>query len=404
MKEDLTRYKLDVKKPSVAILTPLIATPAIGAVIFTPGLPAIMREMGISTAESQLTMTLYLIGYAVGQILYGPVSNRFGRKPSIYIGMVITIFGALLAGFSGFIPSFTLLLVSRFIMAIGASSALVLVFTIINDYFYQREARKIVPYVALAFSSFPFISSMIGGYLVRFLNWESTFFVFALYSLCMIVCAGFLPETALTLDPKAFHWSHIKSKYRAGFKSLDLICYSIIAGCTTSMIYIFSAAGPLIIIRQLHFSPDQFGVFTVIVSIGNILGTLFSAKISKHLAARKTIQLGMLIMGCSILALDILFFTKLINIYTVIIPFFILFFGTPIAYTNATVLATTRFHDKSTASAIMTFIYMAITCCSVLLISFFNVSILISTPVVVTSVMLFMILFFAVSKRILLEE
>ena len=156
-------YKLQTKKPHTAILRKLISLASIGAVLFTPGIPSITKFFGISEGFAQSALTLFLVGYALGQILYSPIANRFGGKPTLYLGLAIAILGSLLSGLSKPLDSYSLLTISRLITSLGASVGLVLSLTIINDYYYEHQARKIVPLVSTAFAIIPFLGVAIGG-------------------------------------------------------------------------------------------------------------------------------------------------------------------------------------------------------------------------------------------------
>src|SRR5271155_6223811 len=103
------------KKPSLFTLFLLMPYASISAVLFTPALPEIAKMLGVSDGEVQSTMTLFLLGYAFGNLLYGPVAKRFGRKPAIYLGTIIAILGSFTTLFAGERHLFTLFLAGRFL-------------------------------------------------------------------------------------------------------------------------------------------------------------------------------------------------------------------------------------------------------------------------------------------------
>jgi len=102
-------YKLETKKPHTVILIQLISLASMGAVLFTPGIPAIIKFFQISVGDAQFALTLFLVGYALGQVLYSPFANRFGRKPTLYVGLLIAILGSLLSALSSPLHSYSLL-------------------------------------------------------------------------------------------------------------------------------------------------------------------------------------------------------------------------------------------------------------------------------------------------------
>src|SRR5690349_18525902 len=106
--------------PSFLTLLLMISFASVNAVLFTPALPAIADFYAISDSEAQLTITLFLIGYAVGQLIYGPIANRFGRKPALYAGIILQIISSLLCVFAGIIHVYSILVLGRLFLALGS--------------------------------------------------------------------------------------------------------------------------------------------------------------------------------------------------------------------------------------------------------------------------------------------
>lgn len=361
-------YRLKTKKPSIVILIKLISSASIGAVLFTPGLPAIIRDFQVSRGMGQFTLTIFIIGYALGQLLYAPLANRWGRKPAIYIGMTIGIIGSFLAAISGLLESFSLLLWARFIMAIGTSVGLVLTFTIINDFFYAHQARKVVPYVSLAFAVIPFIGVTIGGFLVHSFGWESCFYFLMGYNLFILLMCMRLPETTSVFDKSATKFSTVGKGYFKAFKNQRLVVFSTLFGLTSMGIYLFAASAPLIVINQLKISPDEYGILNLYVAAAYLIGNLVAARLSKYIKPYPTIAVGYSILSFGILSLAGCFFLGHVNLYTVYIPFCIIYLGIPISFSNLAVLATSEYEDRPTASAVMNFIGMSLSVIGVLII------------------------------------
>jgi len=393
------RYKLHVKKPSIAILIAFIPLASIGAVVFTPGLPSIIRYFGVSERVGQLPVAVFLLAYALGQLIYGPIAARWGRKPTIYLGISVGILGSILAGLSGYVGSFAMLLSALFVMALGTSSALVLTFIIINDFYYQEDARKIVPLISTAFAVLPFLFVTMGGYLVRFASWESCFYLFALYCLGVLFACTRLPETAPDLDPLATRWGHIIKKYGEGFSSFHLVGFAIVAGGSTALLYLFSSTAPFIVINFLGVPPDVYGLLSLTISAAYLSGNLLSAHFSKSVSAVYCIRMGLLLMGAATSLFCGLFWSGIINVYSFYIPIFFTYLSIPFVFSNAAVLATAQFHDKPTASSLMNFINMAVGISGVFVIGFLPFSPLVAMPALFVAIWLCILpVFFSLKK------
>lgn len=352
------KYKLETKKPHTIILIKLISLASIGATLFTPGIPEIMKYFKINEGTAQFTLTLFLIGYALGQIFYGPLANRFGRKPTLYIGIFIAAIGSLFSALSSPFDSFALLIISRLITAIGASVGLVLTITIINDYYHEHQARRVFPIVSTAFAIIPFVGVAIGGVLVHNYGWTSSFYFLCLYYLVVFFFATRLPETGVNLEKSATKPSIFFSKYLEALKDKRLLSFSILFGITTGMIYIFAATAPVIAIERLGISPQDYGFINLLVALFYLLGTLSSAALARKVSALKMVKLGLTIFGLAFLTFFFLFTFGEINPYTFFIPFMFAYFGFPIAFSNVMVLASNHYKDQASGSAMVSFISM----------------------------------------------
>ena len=351
-------YKLNTKKPHTIILIKLISLASLGAVLFTPGIPEIVKYFHISEGSAQSALTLFLVGYAIGQLFYSPFANRFGRKPTLYGGLLIAIIGSLGSALAGPLDSFPLLLISRLITAIGASVGLVLTLTIINDFYHEHQARQVVPIVSTAFSIVPFIGIAIGGVLVHNFGWTSSFYFLFLYYIAALFFASRLPETGTNLEKSATRPSVILAKYLDAIKDKRLVTFSILFGITTAMIYIFAASAPLIAIDLLKISPQDYGFVNLLVALFYLLGSLCAAFFTKKFSAIKMIKVGLIIFGSGFLGFFVLFMLNIINPYSFFIPFMIAYFGFPIAFSNVIVLASNHYKDQATGAAMMNFINM----------------------------------------------
>lgn len=394
-------YKINTKKPSSLILIKLTSSPSIGAVLFTPGLPEIIQYFGISSGLAQLTLTLFLIGYACGQLLYAPLANRWGRRPTIFIGMGIAVFGSILAILSGPMHSFMLLLFGRLVMALGSSVGLVLTFTIINDFYHEHQARRVIPIISLAFAIVPFIGIAIGGGLVRFWGWNSCFYFMAIYNLFVLFMCLLLPETATQLDPCATCFSDIKRRYLDAFKNRRLFSFSTLFGLTTAIIYIFAAVAPLIVIDHFGVNPGHFGIVNLIVAVGYVLGNISSVHLSKYWEGRVVMLLGYGIFSIAIIAFTVFCILKQMNLYSFYIPFFFAYFGMPLSFSNAAVYATGQYEDRPTGASVMMFVNMVLATIGVLIMGALPGSLFVTLPLVLILILVIYFFLFSYAKRLL---
>lgn len=345
-----------VKEPSLLTLLLLVSYPSVGAVLFTPALPSIASFFQVTTSMAQLTVTLFLVGYAIGQLPYGPLSNKIGRKPALTIGLIISIFGSLLCGIAGILDLFWLLVLARIIAALGASVGLMMTFTIVSDYYEPEMARKKLTYVIVAFAIAPGAAVALGGFLTQFLSWESTFYFQAFYGLFLWLICLRLPETSTSLSPEPFNFTMVIESYLKRCRNLKLFLCGLIQGCCTSFVYIFAALAPFMVIHLLGLTPSEYGLINLIPSVGMILGSVLSRLTAYRISAHRSILLGLLLILPSTIAMLIAFAYGLFTLWTLFIPYFFMNMGITLAYINCPTIGTGEAKNKPNASAVLAFL------------------------------------------------
>jgi len=386
----MTGYRLEQKAPHILTLIIMSSFASMGAVIFTPALPQIANYFSIPDHMSQLTISLFLIGYAIGQLIYGPIANRFGRKRALYLGIVISTFGSIISILAHPLNSFTILILGRLLEALGSSAGLVIAFTIINDFYYPEQARRVISYMTLAFAIIPGIATMVGGILVSQFNWISCFYFLLLYGLVLAIPIHFLTETATTLNKSALNIKHVSHNYWLAFKNPILRNTSLYFGLSTLCIYAFTASAPIIAIRYLGLSSETYGFVGLIPFIGTACGSLVSARLACRFKATQLIKLGYIIELLTSLAFAVLFFFGLVHLGVLMAIGFCFMFGACIILSNGTSIASAAIEDKATASAVMNFINVGMPVFGTLILSVIPGNGIIKLPVIFISALVIM--------------
>lgn len=349
-------HRLQQKEPHILTLIIMSSFASMGAVMFAPALPEIAHYFHISQGHSQLTITLFLLGYAIGQLIYGPLSNRFGRKPAFYIGICIATVGSLISIFSEPLHSFGFLILGRMLEALGSSAGLVISFTIIADHYYPEQARRIVAYLMLAFAIIPGLATFIGGVLVTHFHWISCFYFLLIYGLLLAIPASQLAETAISLSKHALHFSQIKKNYAIAFDNKLLRTMTLFFGLSGMCVYLYIASAPFIAIDYLKMSPEQYGLIGLTPYLGTALGSIVSARLASSVSVINLMRLGFIIDIAASVLLATLFYFGFINLPILIACGFILMFGNCLIVGSGASIATATSEDKANASAIMNFI------------------------------------------------
>jgi DHA1 family bicyclomycin/chloramphenicol resistance-like MFS transporter len=367
---------MKTNKLSFIILLLLISFASVNAVLFTPALPIIAKFFVISDSAAQLTISWFLIGYALGQLLYGPLANRFGRKPALYIGIALQIASSLLCAFSGFFHHYFILVIGRFLLALGSGVGLKMTFTLVNESFEPKIASQKISYLMLAFAVTPGIAVALGGFLTTHYGWGSCFYIGAIYGFLLLFLSMKLPETCKKLDDHALEITHLWQAYSTQFKNKELISGGFIMGTCTAFIYIFAAASPFIAMNLAGMSSQSYGLANLLPPIGLFIGSLLSAYFVKRYSLIKLIKLGIILTLLFVICMFILCKLKFNIIISLFFPMIFIYFSLSFILANASSIAMSHAEDKAHGSAVMNFINMGYATTLVLMLGFFPIKLI----------------------------
>lgn len=353
-----------MKKPTrpLPLLTLLlmISFASANAVLFTPALPNIAHYFAISDSTAQQTITWFLIGYACGQLLYGPLANRFGRKKALFAGVSLQIVSSLLCIFSGTIHGYWLLVVGRLLLALGSGVGLKMTFTLVNECYPPKIATQKIAYLMLAFAIMPGLAIALGGILNTYFGWTSCFYAGAVYGILLLFLIARLPETLATLDYHALEIQHLFATYRCQFKNITLVTGGLLMGMVSSVVYVFAALAPFIAMNLLGMTSAKYGIYSILPSAGLLMGSVFSVQLSKRYACQTGILLGVTITAVATVLMIFAAWLKQPPMLSLFLPMILSYFGLALVLPNASAIAMNQVSDKAHGSAVMNFINMGL--------------------------------------------
>ncbi len=352
----------------LAILFFLVSFASVGAAIFTPALPAIQEAFHVSVGTVQSMVTSYLIGYAFGQLPYGPLANGIGRKKTLYVGLIIAALGALLSILSSHLHSFTLLVIAQFIQALGGCVGMKISLTMIADLYEHDKATNMIAKILIAFAILPGFAIAIGGALTDSFGWLSCYYFLFFFTLVLIGFTIFLPETAKTIDRGALHPKAMIEGYVANWKNRKILISGIILGCGSSIVYIFQTKAPFIGIHLLHLTPKFFGLYSIVPRLGMFVGCLLTSVSAGKFLIQRVSQIGSLMaLFCGIVQF-IFFLVFPIHIFSLFFITALIYLFQAVVYTNINSFALSHAQNKAIASALLNFLSVGISVISVFMI------------------------------------
>lgn len=348
-------------KPGIWLIVLLIGLPQLSETVYSPFLPSIALSLQTSESLVEYTLTIYLLGFAIGTLFWGKISDDFGRKPCVILGLFIFIIGCLGCYLSATIQ---MLMLSRLVQAFGGSIGSVLGQAICRDAFQGADLGRVYSTTGSARSVFPALGPLFGGIVAQNFGWENIFTFLILFAIILAYCIFWkLPET---------HHRSLRKKI-APMQILSLLSQDkkvigfafIIAGCN-GILFSYFAEGPFYLINILGLSPSKYGLSFILIASATMGGGLLSRFLQSYQSSKKIMKIGVYSIFFSTVFFSIFILTQhVLKIFSqevligiTIFSQMICAFGTCMAGSNALSLALKDYkYAIGTASSFFGFFY-----------------------------------------------
>ena len=257
------------------LLVAMTACGTLGMHVIIPALPATARALGMSIGTAQLTITLYLIGLAIGQLLYGPMSDRFGRRPVLLFGLSLFTSASIVTALA---PNAAVLIGARILQSIGGCAGLVLGRAAVRDGATADKAAGQLALLTLVMAMVPAIAPAIGGYLTAYIDWRASYVLLAVFGGATLVACGLLMPETLS-EHGATRRSMVMAYVRL-LRSPRFLGYAIGGACSTTAFYGFMSASPFIFETQLHQPTQRIGLYYLLLMGGVAAGSFGANRVA----------------------------------------------------------------------------------------------------------------------------
>jgi DHA1 family bicyclomycin/chloramphenicol resistance-like MFS transporter len=273
-----------------AVLALLTALGPLSTDFYLPSLPDIARALRTDVAGSQATLSAFLVGFAVGQILYGPLSDRLGRRPVLLTGLAIFLAATIACAVS---PTIEWLIGARFLQALGASGPIVLARAIVRDLYEGPRAGRELSRMGTIMGLVPAIAPVLGGVLHDFYGWRSTFLAsLALGALLAAIVVLRLPETLRQREPSRLSIANILRGFRDLLRHRPYRAYIGLAALTYGGLFAFISGSSFVLMGHYGLSEIAYGFSFSFGVLGYITGTLIAQRIVGRFGLDGTIARG----------------------------------------------------------------------------------------------------------------
>ncbi|WP_375327370.1 MFS transporter [Candidatus Tisiphia endosymbiont of Nemotelus uliginosus] len=318
--------------------------------LYIPLLPAISHYFNVSEIYTQCSITAYLIGMGGSQFIYGPLSERYGRKNIILLGLVIFIIGNILCVTA---KSINILICSRLLTGIGGGVGFNMVRAVAADIFQGKELVKALSSITIALAITSMLVPLVSSYIAAYSSWHGSVISIVLHSsiLCVIIFK-YLPETNSNIKTVPLNLNSVCNNYFSLLLNKPFMLRVLISTLALSGIISYTQISPFLIIEGLGYSSKEYSVVSLFITTAYLISGYFMKVFLPKLSTTTILIIGTLLLISSGLFMLMLFLLKMYDIWSIIIPTMIYIMGANIIISHNNAEALSSFAAGYTSSII----------------------------------------------------
>ncbi|WP_312928368.1 Bcr/CflA family multidrug efflux MFS transporter [Pseudescherichia sp.] len=259
--------------------------------MYLPALPVIAQQFGVPAGSAQMTLSTYILGFALGQLLYGPMADSLGRKPVILGG---TLIFAVAAGACALAQSIDQLITLRFFHGLAAAAASVVINALMRDIYPKEEFSRMMSFVMLVTTVAPLLAPMIGGAVLVWLSWHAIFWILAIAALlASLMIFFFISETLPVERRQPFRIRTTLGNFATLFRHKRVLSYMLASGFSFAGMFSFLSAGPFVYIELNHVLPQNFGYYFALNIVFLFMMTIINGRFVRRGGALRMFRAGL---------------------------------------------------------------------------------------------------------------
>lgn len=336
----------------ILILGSLTALGPFSIDMYLPGFSDIAKDLNTTVAKVSMSLSSYFIGISAGQLLYGPLLDRFGRKKPLFVGLMVYILASLGCAYVTDIDSFILL---RFIQAIGSCAATVASVAMVRDLFPVKDIPKVFSLLMLVLGLSPMLAPTIGGYVTEDYGWHTVFFILMFMGIAILLASqiglpnSYKPDTSISLKPKP-----IISNFLNVLKEPQFYTYAFTGAIAFSGLFTYVAASPIIFMDIYHVDAKTYGWIFAFMSVSFIGSSQLNSVLLKKFSSEQMIFGALILQSVVSIVFLVLSLNNLLGLYETIAMLFVFLGCLGISNPNTAGLTMAPFaKNAGSASALM---------------------------------------------------
>ncbi|MGV7961936.1 Bcr/CflA family multidrug efflux MFS transporter [Photorhabdus tasmaniensis] len=277
--------------------------------MYLPSLPTVAEDFGVDSGRVQMTLSSYILGFAIGQMIYGPMADSLGRKPVILGGVIVFALASAACTIAKDIDDFIYM---RFLHGFSAAAASVVINALMRDMFTKDEFSRSMSFVILVMTIAPLIAPILGGMMMIWFTWHAIFWSIAITAVIgVFLVAFFIKETLPKEKRQKFHLRTTISQFIMLFRQRRVFCYMLASGFSFAGMFSFLSAGPFVYIELNGVSPQKFGYYFALNIVFLFVMTTINSRYVQRFGALRMMYFGLsvqFIMGIWLLLSTVLDF------------------------------------------------------------------------------------------------
>ena len=357
-----------------AIIFTLGALSALGPFsidMYLPGFPSIADHLHTTISRVQLSLSSYFIGISVGQLFFGPIIDRFGRKKPLYLGLIFYLVASIGCMLS---PSVEVLIGLRFLQALGSCAGSVIARAMVRDIFPVHENAKIFSMLILVVAISPIVAPTAGGYMSEAFGWQSIFLALSIISAVILYLSyRILPESKAADPTMSLHPRKILSDFKFVLQTKQFILYVIAAGLSSAGMFAYISGSSFVLIDLYGVNAKHFGWFFAFNASGLIIASQVNRVLLSKKSSESILSVTSVIQLVAALLLFILTYVDFIGLTGIILLLFTYLTMQGFSFPNTSALSLAPFHTRTgIASSLMGCFQMMISAIASVSVSIFH--------------------------------
>jgi DHA1 family bicyclomycin/chloramphenicol resistance-like MFS transporter len=319
-------------------------------------LPAIQTSFAVSPATAQLTLSASMVAIAVGTLIYGPLSDRFGRRPILLLGLAVFVLGGIGCALA---PDIHTLIAARILQATGGAAGMVIARAVARDHYGPRRAAGVIARLTVVMVVAPMIAPAIGGVIVDVSSWRAIFALVCIAGMVVIAAVGMVFRESHKPEDRMESAAGMLRGFAQLLASRRFVVLALYPAFSSTVFYSFISGAPYVMVMLLHRPATEYGLYFMLVAGGFMLGNFASVRLTERYATLSLMTAGMLIALTGVLLSIAFVAAGMLHPLTLFLPIMLAQFGQGIGLPNALAEVVNVFPMRAgTASALTSFSQM----------------------------------------------